>query len=116
MDFTYDMDFSNFKKFGDKQIAHTYKSGIGSNFQLLGTLTTLEEWKPEPTLLTINSETPATDRIQTTFVSTATEESMLESAPKNVTWPNVREGKLDGYMIIRAITDRTRTSPRNMET
>jgi hypothetical protein len=32
---------------------------------------------------------------------------MLESAPKNVTWPSVREGKLDGYMIIHAITDRT---------
>ncbi len=32
---------------------------------------------------------------------------MLETAPKDVTWPTVREGKTDGYMIIHAVTDRS---------
>ncbi len=32
---------------------------------------------------------------------------MVESAPQDVKWPTVREGKLEGYMIVQAITDRT---------
>ncbi len=107
MDFTYNMEFHDYKKFGKKQIASSYVSGTGDHWRLLGRLTTLEEWTPDEAILTVTNSTAPADRILTTFVSTATEESMLESAPKDVEWPEVRSGKTEGYMIIQAITDRT---------
>jgi hypothetical protein len=107
MDFTYNMEFSDFRKFGKKQIAHAYVSGTGDHARLRGTLTILEEWKPDENLLIVTNETAPADRILTTLVSTATEESMLESAPKDVTWPIIRDGKTEGYMIVQAVTDRT---------
>jgi len=107
MDFTYNMEFSDFEGFGKKQIAHTYVTGTKGHEQLRGKLTALEDWKPDQSLLTATKPTAPVDRILTTFVSTTTEESMLENAPKEVTWPTVREGKTDGYMIVQAITDRT---------
>jgi hypothetical protein len=107
MDFTYNMEFSDFKKFGKKQIARSYVSGTGDHARLRGKLTTLEEWKPDESLLTVTSETAPADRILTTLVSTLTEESMVESAPKDVTWPPIRDGKTEGYMIVQAVTDRT---------
>jgi hypothetical protein len=107
IDFTYNMEFSDFQKFKSKQIAHSYVSGTKGHEQLLGKLTTLEEWKPEEGLLTVTKQTAHSDRILTTFVSTLTEESMVESAPRDVEWPTVREGKTEGYMIVHAITDRT---------
>jgi hypothetical protein len=53
------------------------------------------------------SPTAPSERILTSVVSTATAESLLQSAPKDVHWPPVREGRLDGYLIVHAITDRT---------
>ena len=32
---------------------------------------------------------------------------MLESSPKDVVWPEIRDGKTEGYMIVHATTDRT---------
>jgi hypothetical protein len=107
IDFTYNMEFSDFQSFEKKQIAHTYISGTKGHMRLRGTLTTLEAWTPDPTLLAVTKETPLSERILTTFVSTLTEESMLESAPKDVVWPTTREGKTEGYMIVHATTDRT---------
>jgi hypothetical protein len=107
IDFTYNMEFHDFKKFGKKQIARSYVSGTGDHARLQGTLTTLEEWKPDEGLLAVTNATAPADRILTTLVSTLTEESMLESAPKDVVWPKMREGKTDGYMIVQATTDRT---------
>ncbi|HEY5328418.1 MAG TPA: hypothetical protein VIJ79_00925 [Acidobacteriaceae bacterium] len=106
MDFTYNMEFHDFAKFGKKQIARTYVTGEGDHARITGKLTTLEEWKPDEALLAVTRPTPPADRLITKFVSTATEESMLESAPKDVIWPPMREGKMDGYMIVHAITDR----------
>jgi hypothetical protein len=107
MDFTYNMEFHDFAKFGEKQIAQTYITGEGDHARLTGKLSTLEEWEPDESLLAIPKPTPVTERILTTFVSTLTEESMLESAPKDVVWPMPHEGKTEGYMIVHAITDRT---------
>jgi hypothetical protein len=107
IDFTYNMEFHDFKKFEKKQIARTYVSGAGDHARLQGTLTTLEKWKPDEALLAVTKPTATSDRILTTFVSTLTEESMLESAPKDVTWPEIRSGKTEGYMIVQATTDRT---------
>jgi hypothetical protein len=107
MDFTYNMEFHDFRKFEKKQIARNYMSGTGAHARLQGTLTTLEEWEPDEALLSVTTPTEPTDRILTTFVSTLTEESMLESAPKDVAWPAMREGKTEGYMIVQATTDRT---------
>jgi hypothetical protein len=107
MDFTYNMEFHDFKKFEKKQIARTYISGTADHARLQGRLTTLEKWTPDDALLAITTPTAPSDRILTTLVSTLTEESMLESAPKDVAWPAVRSGKTEGYMIVQAITDRT---------
>jgi hypothetical protein len=107
MDFTYNMEFHDFKKFEKKQIARTYVSGAGDHARLQGTLTTLEKWQPDEALLAVTSPTAPSDRILTTLVSTLTEESMVESAPKDIAWPDVRSGKTEGYMIVQAVTDRT---------
>jgi hypothetical protein len=107
IDFTYNMEFHDFSKFGRKQIAQTYVSGTGDRARLRGTMTTLEEWTPDETLLSVTTPTEPADRILTTFVSTLTEEAMLESAPKNIVWPAMRQGKTEGYMIVQAITDRS---------
>lgn len=71
-----------------------------------GHLTTLENLHPDESMFAISSPTPPADQIHTKFVSTLTEESMLEKAPE-LHWPDVREGKTDGYMIVYARTDRT---------
>ena len=107
LDFTYNMSFSDFTSFRDKEIARIYENGVGSQQPLRGRLTTLEAWKPDESLLTVTKQTLPPGRIVTKLVSTATEESMLEIAPKDVEWPAVREGKTDGYMIVNATTDRT---------
>jgi hypothetical protein len=107
MDFTYNMEFHDFKKFEKKQIARTYVSGAGDHARLQGTLTTLEKWEPDEALLAVTTPTAPSERILTTFVSTLTEESMLENAPKDVAWPEIRSGKTEGYMIVQATTDRT---------
>ncbi|HEX3966703.1 MAG TPA: hypothetical protein VHW70_01940 [Edaphobacter sp.] len=107
IDFTYNMEFHNFKKFEKKQIARTYVSETGDHSRLQGTLTTLEKWEPDEALLAVTTPTAPSDRILTRLVSTLTEESMLESAPDDVVWPEVRSGKTEGYMIVQATTDRT---------
>ncbi|MEO7029095.1 MAG: hypothetical protein ABI147_06800 [Acidobacteriaceae bacterium] len=109
LDFTYYMNFSDFHNFGrkPKQIARIYMSYALDNLKLRGKLTMIEDWAPRPDMLAVSKATPPAQRILTTFVSTATEESLLENAPKDVVWPTVREGKTDGYMIVHAMTDRT---------
>ncbi len=107
IDFTYNMEFHDFQRFARQQIARTYVTGEGDHARLTGRLTTLNYWQPDASLLAITSPTPPQDRLLTTLVSTAKEESMLESAPKDVVWPPMREGKTEGYMIVQAITDRS---------
>ncbi|HEY4010636.1 MAG TPA: hypothetical protein VGM11_10830, partial [Acidobacteriaceae bacterium] len=108
MDFTYNMEFHDFGRFGKKEIARRYISGEADHARIDGTLTTLEELKsPDPALFTIAHPTPSADRILTTLVSTRQEEAMVESRPQDVHWPNPHEGPLSGYMIVQAITDRT---------
>jgi hypothetical protein len=107
IDFTYNMEFHDFKRFEKKQIARTYIIGTGDHARVQGLLKTLEKWEPDEALLAVTTPTAPSDRILTTLVSTVTEESMLESAPKDVAWPEVRSGKTEGYMIVQATTDRT---------
>ena len=82
MDFTYNMEFNDPRPFGPQLIARTYVTGAGNNQRLTGTLSTLEKWTPDPALLSVLHSTPVDQRITTTFVSTLTEESRLESAPR----------------------------------
>lgn len=107
LDFTHYLGLENFSPFHEKSIAHTYHISTRDDTKLQGTLTTLEDWKPDITQLTVTNPTEPSSRILTSVVSTATEESLLQSAPKDVHWPPVREGRLDGYLIVHAITDRT---------
>jgi hypothetical protein len=108
IDFTYNMEFHDFARFGKKQIARRYVSGAGDHARIDGTLTTLEELKsPDATLFAITQPTPPAGRILTTLVSTRQEESMVQSKPQDLQWPDPHEGRLSGFMIVQAVTDRT---------
>jgi len=107
LDFTHYLGLENFSPFHEKSVAHTYHVSTRDDTKLQGVLTTLEDWKPDSTQLTITNPTAPSGRILTSVVSTATEESLLQSVPKDVHWPPIREGRLDGYLIVHAITDRT---------
>jgi hypothetical protein len=101
------IEYSDWKGFGKKKIARTYKTDVLAYQPVTGHLTTLEEWKqPDDPMFSIAAETPPGDRIATDFVSTLKEESMVEQAPV-IEWPPVREGKTEGYMIVYARTDKT---------
>lgn len=106
-DFTYTMHFTDYQAFEKKSIARTYTTKTPEEETLIGRLTTLEAWKPvDATLLKIQSPTSQNQQVLTSLVSMATNESLLEKAP-TIDWPSIPEGKIDGYMIIRVITDRT---------
>ena len=107
LDFTHYLGVENFANFHEKSIARTYHVSTRDDTKLQGALTTLEDWKPDTTQLSITNPTAPFDRILTSFVSSATGDSLLQTAPKDVHWPPVREGKLDGYLIAHVITDRT---------
>ena len=101
------IEYTDWKGFGKKKIARTYKTDVLAFQPVTGHLTTLEEWKePNDPMFSIAAETPPGDRIATEFVSTLKEESMVEHVPV-IQWPSVREGKTEGYMIVYARTDRT---------
>jgi len=106
-DFTYSMRFADYRPFEKKSIARIYKTRTPEDEDLVGRITDLEPWKPvDFALLKIQSPTPIGQQIETSFVSMATNESLTQKAP-TIEWPSIREGKIDGYMIIRVITDRT---------
>jgi len=107
LDFTHYLGLESFGAFHEKFIAHSYHVSTRDDTKLQGVLTTLQDWKPDNTQLTITNPTAPSGRILTSFVSSATGDSLLQTAPKDVHWPPVREGKLDGYLIAHVITDRT---------
>ncbi len=108
--FNYSMNFSNFEKFGKKQIARDYHASVGVHKYLTGTLTVLEPLKDtDDAMFALSAgavERPARGPVDTVFVSTLKEESMVAEAPK-IDWPTVREGRTEGYMIVYARTDAT---------
>jgi hypothetical protein len=108
--FNYGMNFSNFQGFGKKQIAREYHVPLGNHKFLAGFLTLLEPLKNEnDPMFTLSAgavELPRSGPVDTVFVSTLKEESMVAEAPK-IEWPPVREGRTEGYMIIYARTDVT---------
>jgi hypothetical protein len=107
VDFTYFMEFSDYKAFGKKQIARTYTAYTDNNGKIVGALTTLETLVSDTTtLFKIQSPTPEEDQIETNFVPMATNESLLEKAP-TIEWPPIHEGKTEGNMIVHVVTDRT---------
>jgi len=107
MTFSYFMDFKDPKEFAGKEIARIYQTRVKDFQTISARITLLEELrKMDEALFGIQQPTPAGDRIATSFVSTLKEESLVEKVPE-VQWPDVREGKTDGYMIVYARTDRT---------
>jgi hypothetical protein len=107
LDFTHYLGLENFVAFHGKSIARTYHVSTRDDTHLQGELTKLEDWTPDTSHLSVTNQTPPSGRILTRFVSMATGDSLLQTAPKDVHWPPVREGKLDGYLIAHVITDRT---------
>lgn len=98
---------NDWKPFGKKQIARTYKTDVLDYREIVAHLAKLEELKDTPDdLFLVKTPTPLEQQIKTAFVSTRKEESLLENAPK-IDWPTVREGRTEGYMIVYARTDRT---------
>jgi hypothetical protein len=103
----YSVQFEDWKHFSKQQIPRTYKTSVLDYKEIVAHLTTLEELREAPDeLFAVENPTPPEQQIKTAFVSTLKEESLIENAPK-IEWPSVREGKIDGYMIVYARTDRT---------
>lgn len=103
----YGIEFADWKPFGKKEIARSYSTDVLDYQQIVGHLTKLDELRnPTDDLFAIAQPTPADQQIETAFVSTQKEESLLETAP-TLDWPTVHEGKTEGYMIVYARTDRT---------
>jgi hypothetical protein len=101
------IDFSDQKKFAGKQVARSYSISTGSYEQINGKLNSLRELQPaELTGIRVLQTTPPGKRIGFAFISTKDEEARLESA-KPFTWLSVREGKSEGFMIVKALTDTT---------
>jgi hypothetical protein len=107
MDFTYFMEFGDYQPFGSKLIARTYTRYTDGNETVVGKLTTLGPLKSaDASLFTIEHPSPPDQRIETKFVSMATNESLIAQAPA-IDWAPVHEGKTEGNMIVDVITDRT---------
>jgi hypothetical protein len=107
MTFPYFLQFKNAKDFDGKQIARTYETRVKDFQTISGRMTLLQELgSVDESLFAVQQPTPVEDRIATSFVSTLKEESLLEKELV-IQWPDVREGKTDGYMIVYARTDRT---------
>jgi hypothetical protein len=101
------LEFGDWKSFGKKQIARTYKTDVLDYKEIDAHLTKIEELRNVPDdLFAIAVPTPPGQQIRTEFVSTQKEETLLENAPV-IDWPTVHEGKTEGYMIVYARTDRT---------
>jgi hypothetical protein len=101
------LEFADWKAFGSKQIAHTYKTNVLDYKEIVGHLKKIEELPHLPEgFFAIASPTPLSQQIKSEFVPTQKEESLLERAPV-IDWPTVHEGKTEGYMIVYARTDRT---------
>jgi len=107
IDFTYFMEFSDYKRFGGKLIARTYTDYTDDNEKVIAKLTKLETLThPDESLFAVRHPTPPEQRIETRFVSMSTNQSLLEKAP-TIEWPLIREGKTEGNMIVHVLTDRT---------
>jgi hypothetical protein len=107
MDFTSFLEFGDYEKFGKKQIARSYSSYDTDNEKIIGRVTRLEALKQvDDKLFAVEHSTPPEQRIETSFVSMATNEALVEKTPA-IEWPSVREGKTDGYMIVHVLTDRS---------
>lgn len=105
--FNYTMIFSNWKKFGAKQVPRAYRTNVLDEDPVVGRLTLLEELKqPDEAMFTVHSSTPANDRISITPVSTQQGENLIEKVPE-IQWPPVREGNTQGFITVYVRTDRT---------
>lgn len=105
-DFTYFMEFGDYQPFGPKIIARTYTDYTDGNEKVIGALVKLEPLSStDESLFAIANPTPPEQQIETRFVSMATNQSLLQEAPK-IDWPPVHEGKTEGNMIVHVITDR----------
>ncbi len=99
------VDYSDQKGFAGKKIARSYSISTGSYEEITGKLTALRALHTaEIDALRVTQATPTDKRIGFAFISTKDEEARLESK-KPFDWPPVREGKTEGYMIVRALTD-----------
>ena len=105
--FTKFLEFKDFHNFNDQDIPYTIETGVLDYKPVVAHRTLLEELvKPDLSLFTVDHTTPTAERIQTTFVSTLKEESLIDHPPV-FDWPPVGGGKPEGYMIVYARTDRT---------
>lgn len=107
MDFTYFMEYGDYQPFGKKQIARSYTDYTDDNEKVIGRVTKLEPLRPgDEAMLAVKIPTPPDGRIETRFVSMATNQAMVDNVPA-IQWPPVREGKTEGNMIVHVVTDRT---------
>jgi hypothetical protein len=87
------MFFSDWQKFGEKQIARTYRTDVLDEDPVVGHLTVLEELKePDEARFAADPATLVSQRWSTSFVSARIAEGLVEKAP-TIQWPTVREAR-----------------------
>jgi len=107
MTFPYFASFKDAEDFEGKMIARTYETRVKDMQTISARMTLLEKLgKADDSLFVVQEMTPPAGQIATTFVPRLKNESLVEKTPE-IHWPDVREGKTDGYMIVYARTDRT---------
>jgi hypothetical protein len=105
--FNFFVFMSDWQPFREKEVARKYETFVRDQEPITGELLTLEGLsEADKTAIVVKAPTLLQNIIETDFVSTSKEESLIDKAP-TIVWPAVREGKTDGYMIVYARTDRT---------
>jgi hypothetical protein len=103
---TFEADFTDFKRFKDKQIARKISSTPEPGTQIEANITELTELKnPDLAMFTIQSGTPAQDRIVTAKVSEQAAREQLQSSPQ-IAWLPVRDGKTSGTLSLVVSIDK----------
>ena len=103
----YDMEFHDYKKFGNLDVARRYVDHPEPGTELVAKVVSLEELKhPDLSLFEIANPTLAGDRITSVHVSQDVIEKAAISGPP-ITWPPVPSGNTDGMLSMYISVDRT---------
>jgi hypothetical protein len=103
---TFHADFADFKRFKDKQIARKISATPEPGTKIEASITELTELKnPDLAVFTMQSETPAQDRIVTAKVSEQAAREQLQSSPQ-IAWLPVRDGKTSGTLSLVVSIDK----------
>lgn len=105
-DFTRYVSFADYAPFGGQMIPRTWTNDIPENIFVAGKVTTLERLsKSDAATIHVETPTPLSDQIRTTFLSRSEIQGRIGTIP-DFQWPAEDTEALEGYMIVYVRTDR----------